>query len=170
LAGRRSRLDRRSSRLSCSGVLGNSAAAERLQGWRGGIPHLAKNERDTPNFLHAALDTTACAPFFKERRMKFTEPRTFTGNRGCGAPGFRLLVEKTAGLSTTLRSPGFPVELGGVGALHAAFLNESSTRGNVQRCVAGNPGPVEMTILFAYSVPHFQEGSAEPQIPRLRSG
>jgi hypothetical protein len=26
-----------------------------------GIPHLAKNERDAPNFLHAALDKTACA-------------------------------------------------------------------------------------------------------------
>jgi hypothetical protein len=39
-----------------------------------GIPHLAKNERDAPNFLHVALDTTACAPFFKERRMKFVEP------------------------------------------------------------------------------------------------
>jgi hypothetical protein len=30
-----------------------------------GIPHLAKNERDTPNFLHAALDEAACAPVFK---------------------------------------------------------------------------------------------------------
>jgi hypothetical protein len=38
-----------------------------------GIPHLAKNERDTPNFLHAAADKTACAPFIKERRMKFIE-------------------------------------------------------------------------------------------------
>jgi hypothetical protein len=55
---------------------------------------------------------------------------------------------ETADLSTTLRSTGFPVELDGVGALHAAFLNESSTRGHVQRCVAGNPGPVEMTNLF----------------------
>ena len=36
-----------------------------------GIPHLAKNERDAPNFLYAALDTTACAPFIKERRIKF---------------------------------------------------------------------------------------------------
>jgi hypothetical protein len=62
------------------------------------------------------------------------------------------------------------VELGGVGALHAAFLNESSTRGRFQRCVAGNPGPVEMTILFEYSIPRFQERSAELQIPRLRSG
>ncbi len=35
-----------------------------------GIPHLAKNERDAPNFLNAALDTTTCAPFFKERRIR----------------------------------------------------------------------------------------------------
>jgi len=66
------------------------------------------------------------------------------------------------------------VELGGVCALYAAFLNESSTRGNVQRCMAGNPGPVprhagagEMTLLFEYSVPRFQDRSAELQIPRL---
>ncbi len=39
-----------------------------------GIPHLAKHQRDAPNFLHAALDKTACAPFFKERRMKCAEP------------------------------------------------------------------------------------------------
>jgi hypothetical protein len=58
------------------------------------------------------------------------------------------LKEETADLSTTLRSPGIPVELGGVGALYAAFLNESSTRSNVQRSVAGNPGPVEMTNLW----------------------
>jgi hypothetical protein len=36
-----------------------------------------------------------------------------------------------------LRYPGFPVEFGGVADLHAAFLNESRTRGHVQRCVAG---------------------------------
>jgi hypothetical protein len=40
-----------------------------------GIPHLAKNERDTPNFLYAALDTTACAPFLKERRIEFDGTR-----------------------------------------------------------------------------------------------
>jgi hypothetical protein len=39
-----------------------------------GIPHLAKNKRDAPNFLHAALETTARAPFFKERRLKLAEP------------------------------------------------------------------------------------------------
>ena len=32
---------------------------------------------DTANFLYAALDTAACAPFFKERRMKFAEPTKF---------------------------------------------------------------------------------------------
>jgi hypothetical protein len=31
------------------------------QGNLRGIPHLAKNERDTPNFLHEALDKAACA-------------------------------------------------------------------------------------------------------------
>jgi hypothetical protein len=41
-----------------------------------GIPYLAKNERDAPNFLHAALDKIACAPFVKERRIKFAEPTT----------------------------------------------------------------------------------------------
>jgi hypothetical protein len=29
---------------------------------------------NTPNFLQAALDKAACAPFFEERRMKFVEP------------------------------------------------------------------------------------------------
>ena len=33
------------------------------------------------------------------------------------------------------RSPEFPVKLGGVGALHAAFLTESRTRGCVQGSV-----------------------------------
>jgi len=64
-----------------------------------------------------------------------------------------LTLDNPDSRSTTLRSPGFPVELGGVGALHAAFLNESSTRGFVQRSVAGNPGPVGMTI-------HLQGNSA----------
>ena len=34
--------------------------------------------------------------------------------------------------------PGFPVEVGGVVALYAAFLNESRTRGRVRCCVTGN--------------------------------
>jgi hypothetical protein len=36
-------------------------------------------------------------------------------------------------------SPGLPVEFGGVGEPHAAFLTESRTRGHV-RCGVGNPG------------------------------
>jgi len=32
------------------------------------IPHLAKNERDAPNFLYVALDRIAGAPFIKVRR------------------------------------------------------------------------------------------------------
>jgi hypothetical protein len=55
--------------------------------------------------------------------------------------GFRVCVRTgrgTAGPSTTL--PRIPVELGGVGELHAAFFTESRTRGHVQHCVAGNPG------------------------------
>ena len=36
---------------------------------------------------------------------------------------------------TSTRFPGFPVQLGGSGALLAAFLNESRIRGRVQRSV-----------------------------------
>jgi hypothetical protein len=39
-----------------------------------------------------------------------------------------------------LRSPGFPVELDGVGALHAPVFAEGRIRGLVQCSVAGNPG------------------------------
>jgi hypothetical protein len=46
--------------------------------------------------------------------------------------------QETADLSTTL--PGFPVDIDGVGELHAAFLTESRTRGRFQGSVAGNPG------------------------------
>src|ERR1700739_3416584 len=37
-------------------------------------------------------------------------------------------------------SPGFPVDLFGVGELHAAFLNESRTRIRWRCPVTGNPG------------------------------
>jgi hypothetical protein len=39
-----------------------------------GAPYLGRFSRDAPNFLHVALDKAACAPFLKERRMRFTEP------------------------------------------------------------------------------------------------
>jgi hypothetical protein len=56
---------------------------------RRGIPHPAKNERDTPNFLHAAPDKIACAPFFKERRMRFAGPTKLLRKSGIwGTPRF----------------------------------------------------------------------------------
>jgi hypothetical protein len=58
------------------------ASDKKLQIERCGIPHLAKNERDAPNFLYAALDKIACAPFFKERRMKCAEPTKFHRKSG----------------------------------------------------------------------------------------
>jgi hypothetical protein len=49
--------------------------------------------------------------------------------------------------------PGFPVDLGGFGALHAPFFMERRTRGLVQRCVAGNPGPgLAPMAIFAVSL------------------
>jgi hypothetical protein len=60
---------------------------EKVRGEESWYPTSRKNERDTPNFLYAALDRTACAPLFKERRMSSGSPRNSTGNRGYGAPG-----------------------------------------------------------------------------------
>jgi hypothetical protein len=76
-----------------------------VEKWRvqsSGIPHLAKNERDTPNFLHALLDTAECAPFFKERRMKFVEPSTLHRKSGIwGTPrsveGKKFWIEDRGG-------------------------------------------------------------------------
>ncbi len=49
----------------------------------------------------------------------------------------------------SLGFPGFPVELGGFGKLHAPFLTERRTRGPVLCCVAGNPGSLLMTHRFS---------------------
>jgi hypothetical protein len=38
-------------------------------------------------------------------------------------------------------SPGFPVEFGGFGELHAPLFTERRTRGSLQCIVAGNPVP-----------------------------
>jgi hypothetical protein len=58
--------------------------------------------------------------------------------RGQITSGFRFATHKLQ--IPPLRRPGFPVEVVGVGELHAAFFTECRTRGHVQRCVAGNPG------------------------------
>jgi hypothetical protein len=66
------------------------SARERPEGEACGIPHLAKNERDAPNFLYAALERTACAALFKEGRMKFREPTKL--HRKSGMWGTRRLA------------------------------------------------------------------------------
>jgi hypothetical protein len=50
-----------------------------------GIPHLPKPGR-YPDFLYAAVERTACAPFFEERRIKFREPTKL--HRKSGTPRF----------------------------------------------------------------------------------
>jgi hypothetical protein len=55
---------------------------------------------------------------FRVHGLKTTFPMLFT-------TGFHLLTGKDKGRAT----PGFPVEFGGVGEPHAAFLTESRTRG-----------------------------------------
>ena len=72
-------------------------AGEEFRGESSGISHLAKNERDTPNFLQVDETRAACAPFFKERRMKFREPTKPHRKSGIWAP--RLVVGKLLGRS-----------------------------------------------------------------------
>jgi hypothetical protein len=50
------------------------------------------------------------------------------------------LWESIGNKTSSSQVPGFPVEVGGVVELHAAFLNESRTRGPVWCSVTGNPG------------------------------
>jgi hypothetical protein len=64
---------------------------EKVRGEESWYPTSRKNERDTPNFLYAALDRTACAPLFKERRMKFREPTKL--HRKSGVWGTLVLFE-----------------------------------------------------------------------------
>jgi hypothetical protein len=47
--------------------------------------HPTSQNRDAPNFLYAVLERTACAPFIKERRMKFREPKKFHRKSGVWA-------------------------------------------------------------------------------------
>src|SRR6202161_2594883 len=70
-----------------------------------------------------------------------------------------------------LRSPGFPVELGGVGALHAPFpYRKAHTRTcPVQRGRKSGYAPVGMTILFGNAKYGFQdELSSRPERRDLR--
>ena|ERR1700733_5992856 len=76
------------------------------------MPHLAKNQRDTPNFLHAAPDKVACAPFFKERRTRFAGPTKLLRKSGYGAPqalwkgkGTPKLLEQETWVRMPTRTP-----------------------------------------------------------------
>src|ERR1700689_3888536 len=54
------------------------------------VSHPLQRAQRTPDSCHAALDKTACAPFSKERRMKFAEPSKLNRNPGgMGHPPFR---------------------------------------------------------------------------------
>jgi hypothetical protein len=72
----------------------------RLEGKGCDIPHLAKNERDAPNFLYAALERTMCAALFKESRMKFREPTKTPQEIGdVGHPAIVAGIEKKGACS-----------------------------------------------------------------------
>jgi len=57
-----------------------------------------------------------------------------------GAPGTRRSGGCRKLQIPRLRSPGFPVKVGGFLELHAPFLTERRTRCRVRCCVTGNPG------------------------------
>jgi hypothetical protein len=44
--------------------------------------YVGRKRRGDPDFLHAALDRSACTAFFKESRMKCVEVTNCTGNPG----------------------------------------------------------------------------------------
>jgi hypothetical protein len=73
--------------------------------FRSVVSHIAKNERDAPTFLYAALDMAACAPFFKgkahEVRGTHQAPQEIGG---MGHPG---AVAETELKGATLREYGY---------------------------------------------------------------
>jgi hypothetical protein len=65
-----------------------------VEGSRGGLWYPTSREKRArcPEFLYATLEKTACAPFSKERRMKFREPMKL--HRKSGMWGTRRLVAR----------------------------------------------------------------------------
>ena len=53
------------------------------------VSHISRKTSEMPEFPVRGLDMAACAPFFKERRMKLANPLSLTGNWGVGPPGLR---------------------------------------------------------------------------------
>jgi hypothetical protein len=56
------------------------------------VSHPSQNARRTPNFLQVDEARSACAPFFKERRMKTREPTK--PHRKSGGWGTRAVAER----------------------------------------------------------------------------
>jgi hypothetical protein len=105
----------------------------------GGVPHVRPSVRGPkktgdPDFLwkSGGRPTTAFAIWTRK-------PRRCTGN---DAGFFRQEREGKKPQVPPLRYPGFPVQLIGVGELHAAFLTESRIRGLGWYREVGNPGPL----------------------------
>jgi hypothetical protein len=82
--------------------------------------------------------------------------------QNCGYPTENSGRPKGAPQIPPLRSPGFPVDLGGVVALHAPFpCRKAHTRPcPVQRGRKSGYAPVGMTILFGNGKYSFQHGSS----------
>jgi len=93
-----------------------------------------------PDFLHASPSMFAFAAFSEESRIEFLDSTKLYRKSG-GSPPLLLLWrpgsavapfwESIGNKSSSSQVPRFPVEVGGVVELHAAFLNESRTRGPV---------------------------------------
>ena len=87
-------------------AVGNPGSLNPFFGFKGGIreclieirgSHPSQKTRRTPDSCHAALDKTACAPFYKERRMNFAEPSKLNRNPGIwGTRRFVALFRKRA--------------------------------------------------------------------------
>src|ERR1700678_2340193 len=65
-----------------------------------------------------------------------------TGTPRLTTPNLDSLRPKVKQQVAPLRYPGFPVEVRGVGELHAAFLTESRKRCHRECSDIGNPGPL----------------------------
>jgi hypothetical protein len=113
--------------------------------------YVGRKRRGDPDFLYAAPPMFACAAFSKESRMKFLDstkphrkpggsPHRCFGHSDAKVSAVAPLWENNGNQSSSSQVPGFPVEVGGVVELHAAFLKESRTRGPVWCSVTGNPG------------------------------
>jgi hypothetical protein len=73
------------------------------EGKSSGIPHLAKNERDTRISCTRHQATAACAAFIEESRMEFTDSdKLHRKSGGMGHPSLMRERERKAGCSDYL--------------------------------------------------------------------